>query len=90
MDEVEVGLGENKYVIPVGFPVSDKVTPPVNPFDGVTVTVELPESPCCIVREVGDAAKEKSGLGGGGGARVIADAKLEEGPVPTELIAYTW
>lgn len=86
VDVVEVGLGEKEAVTPAGFPESDKATVPVNPFNGVTVTVELPESPCCIVSELGDAATEKSD---GRTAGVVADAVFDGKLVPNALIAET-
>jgi hypothetical protein len=65
VEVVEVGLGEKEAVAPAGRPESDKVTAPLNPFNDVTVTVELPASPCCIVSELGEEDKEKSGDGAG-------------------------
>ena len=45
----------------VGQPESVKFTGELKPFNDVTVKVELPELPCWIVRELGDADKQKSG-----------------------------
>ena len=69
MDVVEppdgrvTGFGEKELVTPKGLSESDNVTAELNPFNDVTVTVESPELPCWIVRESGDADKEKSGAG---------------------------
>jgi len=57
----EVGL--SVAVAPVGAPVTDRLTVPVKPLRDVTVIVDVPEAPCCIVNDVGDAEIEKSGLG---------------------------
>jgi len=41
LEPVVVGLGLNEAVIPLGRPVADSVTPPVNPYAGVTVMVSV-------------------------------------------------
>ncbi len=61
-----MGFGEKDGFTEEGFPEIDKVTPELNPFSDVTVTVELAAAPCCIVREPGVTDIEKSGRGGGG------------------------
>lgn len=45
--------GLNEADAPVGRPVVPRVTLPVNPFDGVTVTVYDAEPPCVTVCDVG-------------------------------------
>ncbi len=68
-DEVEppeggvTGLAEKDVETPAGAPESDRVTAELNPFNDVTVMVELAELPCWIDRELGDAEREKSGEG---------------------------
>ena len=41
LDPVEVGLGLKPAVTPLGNPEALNVTPPVNPFAGVTVMVSV-------------------------------------------------
>jgi len=60
-------VGDNVQVAPVGHPETLRSTAELKPFNDPTVIVEVPELPCWIVREPGDADKEKSGVGGGGG-----------------------
>jgi len=55
----EVGL--KVAVTPVGAPETDKATAELKPFREVTVMVDVPEAPCTIVREAGEADIEKSG-----------------------------
>jgi hypothetical protein len=55
--------GEREHVEPDGQLETVKPTAELKPFCDVTVIVELPELVCWIVREVGDADIEKSGLG---------------------------
>lgn len=61
---IEVWL--NVPVAPVGSPVIVKVTSELKPFMDAIVIVDVPEVSCGIVREVGDAAIEKSGVIGMG------------------------
>src|SRR5438045_1448554 len=49
---------------PVGKPLTVKLTSPLNPFEGVTVTVEATGCPGAIDCEAGVAASEKSGRDG--------------------------
>ena len=53
--------GTNKAVTPVGKPMTAKVTLPVNPFAGITVTVELPVPPGAMLKLPGDAVNAKLG-----------------------------
>lgn len=62
-----VGLVPNLAVTPEGRPEADKVTLPVNPPEGVTVTVLFPLLPWVTVRLAGEADSAKLGLGAGGG-----------------------
>ena len=55
----EVGL--NEAVTPVGAPETERLTVPAKPLRDVTVIVDVPELPCAMVREVGEADIEKSG-----------------------------
>jgi hypothetical protein len=55
----------NEGVTPLGNPDAVKVTAPVNPFCGVTVSVLVPLAPCTTVREVGEAERPKSGAAAG-------------------------
>jgi hypothetical protein len=59
-----VTAGLNVAVTPDGRPDADKVTFPLNPFWGVSVTVvPAPLAPCVRVRAVGDAESVKVGVG---------------------------
>jgi hypothetical protein len=58
-----VGLVPKLAVTPEGKPEADKVTLPVNPPEGVTVTVLLPLLPWTIVRLAGEAESVKLGVG---------------------------
>ena len=57
----EVGLKE--AVVPVGAPVTVRLTAELKPFRDVTVIVEVPEPPGVTETVVGEALKEKSGAG---------------------------
>jgi hypothetical protein len=54
---VAVLLGLNDAVTPLGRPDTDKLTLPLKPFCGVTVTVLAPLAPCTIVKLVGDVER---------------------------------
>jgi len=57
-----VGLVPKLAVTPLGRPEADKLTLPVNPPDGVSVTVLLPLVPCFTVKLEGEAESEKLGV----------------------------
>jgi len=57
-----VGLVPKVAVTPAGNPEADNVTLPVNPPDGVSVTVLVPLVPCFTVRLEGEAESAKSGV----------------------------
>jgi hypothetical protein len=57
------GFGLNAAVAPLGNPVADRLTLPVNPFDRVMVIVLDPLLPCVTLTLLGDADRLKSGLG---------------------------
>lgn len=50
-------------VTPLGRPAADREIVPLNPPDGVTVSVSVPLVPCVIVRLLGEAERLKSGFG---------------------------
>ena len=54
---VMAGLGLNDAVTPLGRPEADKLTLPLKPFSGVTVTVPVPPLPCVMLKLVGDAER---------------------------------
>ena len=54
---VAVLLGLNEAVTPLGRPDADKLTLPLKPFCGVTVTVLAPLAPCMIVKLFGDVER---------------------------------
>src|ERR1700674_3505308 len=56
------GLVENAAVTPLGKPVALSVVAELNPFRLVIVIVLVPFEPCVMVRELGAAAIEKSGV----------------------------
>jgi hypothetical protein len=56
-----VGLVPNAAVTPAGRPDADRVTLPVNPPDGVTVTMLLALLPCVTATLAGEAESEKLG-----------------------------
>jgi hypothetical protein len=51
------GFVPNDAVTPLGKPEAEKVTPPLNPFCGVTVMVLAPLPACGIITLLGDADK---------------------------------
>lgn len=59
------GLGLKEAVTPLGKPDADILTLLLKPFAGVMVIVLLPLDACATVKLLGEADKEKSGLGGG-------------------------
>jgi len=56
---IDVGL--RLAVSPLGA-VGESLTVPVNPLRGFTVIVEVPEDPLLMVKDVGEAEIEKSGV----------------------------
>jgi hypothetical protein len=50
-------IGLNDAVTPLGRPVADKLTLPLNPFSGVTVMLLVPVVPCDIVKLLGDTER---------------------------------
>jgi hypothetical protein len=56
------GFVENAAVTPLGNPVALSVVAELNPFRLVMVMVLVPFEPCVMVRELGAAAIEKSGV----------------------------
>jgi hypothetical protein len=53
--------GAKEHVAPAGSPEHAKLTGESNPFCGVTDSVTVPWSPESIVREAGEAPREKLG-----------------------------
>ena len=56
------GLVENAAVTPLGRPEALSVVAELKPFKLVTVMVLVPLEPCVMVRELGEAETEKSGV----------------------------
>jgi hypothetical protein len=54
---LDVLLGLNDAVTPLGRPDADKLTLLANPFCGLTVMVLAPLAPCTIVKVFGDAER---------------------------------
>ena len=59
--EVVIDVGVRLVVSPFGA-VEESETSPVNPLRGFTVIVEVPEDPLLMVKDVGEAVIEKSGV----------------------------
>jgi hypothetical protein len=77
------GFALNDAVTPLGKPEADRLTLPVKPFCGITVTVLVPLAPCATVTLLGDAERAKSATGTGFTVRetVVVFVKLPEVPV---------
>ena len=72
-----VGLVPNVAVTPAGRAEVESVTLPVNPPEGVTVTVLFPLVPWVTDRLAGEAEREKFGVGAPAGGRTQLLAALE-------------
>jgi len=59
--ELVIDLGLRLAVSPLGA-VEERVTGPVNPLREFTVIFEVPEDPLLMVKDVGEAEIEKSGV----------------------------
>ena len=70
-----VGLVPKVAVTPEGNPEADKVTLPVKPPEGVTVTVLFPLVPCVTVKLEGEAESVKLGdcVPAGGNTQLFAE-----------------
>jgi hypothetical protein len=75
------GFGLNDAVTPLGKPEADRLTLPVKPFCGVTVTVLVPLAPCVTVTLLGDAERPKFGRTVTARAIVVIWDKLPDVPV---------
>lgn len=82
-------LGLNEAVTPLGRPEADKVTSPLNPFNGVTVIPLVPVLPCTTLMLDGDAAREKLGAGLTVSETEVVVLRLPEVPVIVMLAAPT-
>ena len=58
---VEAGFGLKPAVTPLGKPVAERVTLPLNPFIGVMLIVLVPLLPCVTVTLLGDGERVKLG-----------------------------
>ena len=76
---VEAGL--NAAVTPLGNPDADKLTLPLKPFTGLTVTVSAPLAPCVMLTLFGDADRLKSGAAFTVRLTVVVWVRLPEVPV---------
>jgi hypothetical protein len=54
---VVAGFGLYDALTPLGRPDTDKLTLPLKPFCGVTVTVPVPPAPCVMLKVFGDAER---------------------------------
>ena len=81
----EVGL--NEHVVPDGQPVTLRPTVPVNPLMAAIDTVELPDEPRVIVKDVGLREIEKSGTAAGltVSATAVEWTGAPPGPVPVTV-----
>ena len=66
--------GEKLHAAPEGSPEQTNETGAFNPFSGVTDTETDPLCPAITVSADGEAVREKSGAGGGGGMTTLKDA----------------
>jgi hypothetical protein len=85
---VDVALaGLNAAVTPVGNPAITKLTAPVNPFAGFTMSALVTDVPCPMLKVAGASVRVK--LGGGGGVTVTA---IVRDPVrlPEVPLMVTW
>ena len=78
-----VGLVVKEAVTPAGSPEAVRVTLPVKPAIGLTVTVLVPDAPCCTVRLEGDTERLKSG--GCGIVRLIGVACVRAPDTPVTV-----
>lgn len=76
---VEVGL--NDAVTPLGRPDADRLTLPLKPFTGLTVTVSVPLAPCVILTLFGEADRLKSGAAFTVRLTVVVCVRLPDVPV---------
>jgi len=79
-------LGLNDAVTPLGRPEADRLTVPVKPFCGLTVTVLVPFPPCTTLTLAGDAPMEKLGGAFTVSATDVVLVKLPEVPVMVMLL----
>ena len=77
---LDVLLGLNDAVTPLGKPDADKLTLPLKPFCGLTVMVLAPLAPCMIAKLLGDAERAKFPLGFTVREIVVVFVKLPEVP----------
>jgi hypothetical protein len=75
VEELDVGLGEKEAEVRDGTPLTLKLTEPVKPFCGLTVTAYVMRPPRVTVWVEGNALREKLGEGGGGGGGEPASAR---------------
>lgn len=66
---IDVGL--KVPMAPAGNPETVRATSELKPFRDATVMSDVPEVPCTVVRELGDADIEKSGVIGIGAAMTV-------------------
>src|SRR5262245_44312348 len=74
---------------PLGNPLALKATAPVKPLVRVTVIVLVPLAPRLTVRLVGEAASERSGVGGWATVRRIVVVRAIVPPVPVTVTVAT-
>ena len=81
LDPVVVGLGLNEAVTPLGNPVAARVTPPVNPFAGVTVMLSVLLAPCTTASVPALGASAKLGAEATVSAIVVDALSVPETPL---------
>jgi hypothetical protein len=81
LDPVVVGLGLNEAVTPLGNPVAASVTPPVNPFAGVTVMLSVLLAPCTTTSVPALGASAKLGAEATVNAIVVDALSVPETPL---------
>jgi hypothetical protein len=79
------GLGVNDAVAPLCKPEAESVTLPLKPFKGVMVTLVVPFAPRAMLKLVGDAEREKSGVAVTVREMVVEAVKPADVPVTVKV-----
>jgi hypothetical protein len=81
LEPAVVGFGLNEAVTPLGRPVADRVTAPLNPFAGVTIMLSVLPAPCVTDNVPAAGASAKLGARPTVRAMVVDAVRLPEVPV---------
>jgi len=83
-----IGLGLKLTVTPLGCPLADSDTEPLNPFRAVVVTVVVPLLPCTTLNDPGEVVKLKSATAWALTVRLIAVVCVTPPPLAVIVIVY--